>query len=114
VKKCKFQPERLVREGVLKVPEYRFDEVTSREYLKLNFNENYLVEEEFVKRLVSEALEEVDVREYPPAKGALIAKVVSEFFGLEESWVFPGNGLDGVMDVLFRTYLKKGRRVVIL
>ena len=114
MKKCKFQPERLVREGVLKVPEYRFDEVTSREYLKLNFNENYLVEREFIKRLVSEALEEVDVREYPPAKGALIAKAVSEFFGLEESWVFPGNGLDGVMDVLFRTYLKKGRRVVII
>ncbi|MFA5364329.1 MAG: histidinol-phosphate transaminase [Candidatus Bathyarchaeia archaeon] len=81
--------------------------------LKMDFNENFAVPEQVMQKLVLDAVKNVDVRAYPPPKGALAAKAIADFLGFNASEVAVANGADEIMDLLMKTFVRKGTKVLV-
>lgn len=110
VKKMKIKD--IVREEILHSEIFEIKTVFPEEYIRLNMNENFFIERDVIQRIVQDACKEVDLRLYPPNLGAFAVSALSEFLGIDESMIYVGNGLDNVMEVFFRTFLRRGREVI--
>jgi histidinol-phosphate aminotransferase len=80
---------------------------------KLDLNENLLISNREIKKIVKEAIKEVDFRLYPKPYGKEAAEAIAEFYGLKEEKIFVGNGSDDLLDKLSRTFISKGSNVII-
>lgn len=85
----------------------------ARGAINLYLNENFVVNNEEVRRIVEEAVKGVDFRSYPEPHGAEAAEAIAEFYGLSEDEVFVGNGSDDALDRLLRLFVAEGDNVVI-
>lgn len=110
----KMNLKKIVREEVARLQAVNVESDFPEDYLRLNMNENFFVEPEVINRLILDACKEFDYRKYPDNLAGLAVRAISEFLGVEESMVYVGNGLDEVMDTLFRTYVRKGGKVLIV
>ena len=111
---AKFDLRRIVRKEISQLRAVEVESVFPAEYMRLNMNENFFVEPEVVNGLVLEACREFDYRKYPENFAGAAVRAVSQFLGVDESMVFVGNGLDQVMDTIFRTYVERGSRVLVV
>jgi len=110
----KINLKRIVRKEVARLQAVNVESDFSEDYVRLNMNENFFVESKVINRLIQDACKEFDYRKYPDKLAGLAVKAISRFLGVEESMVYVGNGLDDVMDTLFRTYVRKGSGVLVV
>ena len=82
--------------------------------VKMNLNENYAMPSEVVEKLLLDACSRVDVRAYPPPRGSLAIKAISDFLGLSESEISVANGADEIMDLLMKVFVRKGSKVMVV
>jgi len=109
--------EKIVRSEVLELVPYEapFVDLKERQRIaKLDLNENLLLPNRLMQRLLLRACRKVDSRFYPSPYGASAAEAISDFLGFDKSCVFVGNGEDDVLDSLARTFIGKDSKVVIV
>ena len=84
--------------GDAKIPSYDAEylnfKAESEDFVKLDLNENLVIDSNFMKDLLISACENTDTRLYPPPRGMLALKAISKFYGLDEEMIIVGNGLD--------------------
>ncbi len=114
----KVKIEEFVRKEIVDLSLYGSEDILPRKLdekmMKLDLNENFAVADDFVRKLLVEACQDIDVRLYPPLYCALAVSAISEFFGFSESEIFAGNGADGVLDSLMKVFVRKGSKVLVV
>jgi len=110
--------EKLARREVCKVPPYEYESIfplkLSPKIVKLDLNENLVVDRKFIRKLFIKAFEDIDVRLYSPPHGVEAAKAISRFLELDESEVYVGNGGDDVLDAIMKTFMERGDEIVVV
>ena len=81
--------------------------------LRLNINENFLIEGDLLRRLAKEVLDEVDLRLYPNTENLELVKILSEYYGLGEEWFTIGCGEDQLIDILLNVFAPQNKVVSI-
>ncbi|MEJ2242801.1 MAG: histidinol-phosphate transaminase, partial [Candidatus Bathyarchaeota archaeon] len=66
------------------------------------------------KNLLMETCNTIDVRSYPPPRGSLAVKAISDFVGFDESEISVANGADEIMDLLMKVFIRKGSKVIVV
>lgn len=90
-----------------------FYEVIPKSITRMGLNENFLVNEYFLRTILIEALQNVDVRAYPDAKGAKAVRAIAEDLGVWEDEVIVGNGSDEIIELIAKIFIRKGLALVI-
>ena len=81
--------------------------------VKMNLNENFAIPKKAIEKLLIDACRIVDVRAYPPPRGCLSRKAISEFLGFDESEISVANGADEIMDLIMKVFVRKGSKVIV-
>jgi histidinol-phosphate aminotransferase len=81
--------------------------------LRLNINENFLIEGELLRRLAKEVLDEVDLRLYPNTENVELVKILSKYFSLGEDWFTIGCGEDQLIDILLNIFAPQNKVISI-
>ena len=71
--------------------------------IKLDSNENFVLDRDFMANLISEAVRQVDVREYPLNQLEQLYTHLSKYIGIREECIAAGNGSDQVIELLLST-----------
>src|SRR4030067_2108589 len=83
--------ENLVRKEMSTLPLYRTEELYDQQLnpraAKLDLNENFVLEDEVLKKLLSEACAKIDPRLYPSPYGSVAPKTTPDFFGFVRSTI---------------------------
>ncbi|MEM3550417.1 MAG: histidinol-phosphate transaminase [Candidatus Bathyarchaeia archaeon] len=82
--------------------------------VKLDLNENFLIDENFMRYLLASACKDVDPRIYPPPRGKLAVTAIAEFYGLDEEMVVVGSGVDELLDLISKKFVVKGANTLIV
>ena len=109
--------EKIARREVWKAVPYEAPFVDLKDLpriAKLDLNENLLLPNGLMRRLLLRACQNLDTRLYPSPYGALAAEAISGFLGFDKSCIFVGNGEDDVLDSIARAFIGKGSKVVIV
>lgn len=108
----------ILRKEVPKLPIYKTEDLAYRikqeEAVKLDFNENFWVEESFVKNLLTSVSKDVDLRLYPPPHGMWAVQAISKFYGFNEEMIAVGNGSDEILDLIAKAFVKSKAKVLIV
>ena len=104
--------ERILKE-LESLPEYRVS-VLSREALRLDRNENFVISQEIVKAIIKRALKDIDPRRYPEEEIELYT-TLAEFLGVRKDELVLGSGED---DIIYKTSLaflrNDGKAIVVV
>ncbi len=110
--------ENLVRKEMSTLPLYRteglYDQQLNPRAAKLDLNENFVVEDEVLKKLLSEACARIDPRLYPSPYGGVATKAISDFLGFDESQISVGNGADEVLDLIAKVFVSEISKALIV
>lgn len=79
--------------------------------IKLDSNENFALDREFVASVASEAARQVDLREYPLEQLEELYSQLAEYAGVDEKCVAAGSGSDQVIELILSTL--GGRRATV-
>ncbi|MBS7658514.1 MAG: histidinol-phosphate transaminase [Candidatus Bathyarchaeia archaeon] len=80
---------------------------------KLDLNENLLISNKEIKRIISKAVKEIDFRFYPKPYGKEAVEAIAKFYNLKEEKIFVANGSDDLLDKLSKAFIPKGSNVII-
>ncbi len=82
--------------------------------VKMDFNENFAMSSDIIEKLLLDVCRTVDVRAYPPPRGCMAAKAISNFLGFNESEISVANGADEIMDLLMKVFVRRGSKVLVV
>ncbi len=82
--------------------------------VKMNLNENFAIPSEAVEKLLLDACRSIDVRAYPPPRGSLAVKAISDFLGFNKSEISVANGADEIIDLLMKVFVRRGSKVMVV
>ncbi|MGQ9781408.1 MAG: histidinol-phosphate transaminase [Nitrososphaeria archaeon] len=91
--------------------EYYPMEDTENVMLRMNINENFLIDVDALRKLAKEVLDNIDIRLYPNNENVELAKALSRYFNIGEDWFTVGCGEDQLIDLLLRIFAP-GNKVV--
>jgi len=80
--------------------------------LKLDSNENYVLSKQFQNNIVSGAIKNSDVREYPLGGVERLIKMISKFVKVPISMIGIGNGSDQILDLILSNFASKQTKVL--
>ena len=80
--------------------------------IKLDSNENYAVSEEFLQKIIAEAKENIDVREYPLGGTERLAQSISKYLRLPKEMIGVGNGSDQIIDLILSNFASKETNIL--
>ena len=80
--------------------------------LKLDANENYFVDPNFLKNLLLEALKEVDLRLYNPGVIVELKEALARYLGIPAGCIGVGGGSEHLIDSLIQHFLESGDEAV--
>ena len=83
------------------------------EVYKLDANENLVLDEGWIRGLVREAVEKVDVRLYPPIYASKAVEAIASFLGVSKRNVIVDNGSDSIIDLIAKCFVGQGRAVIV-
>jgi histidinol-phosphate aminotransferase len=110
--------KKLVQKEILDISCYEVKTILEQEpdekIVKMNLNENFGIPSESVKKLLIDACQKIDVREYPPPRGCMATKAISKFLGLSDSEVSVANGADEIMDLLMKVFIRRGSKIIVV
>lgn len=107
--------EAYVNPHVKRISRYEVQERKTQapEVYKLDANENLVLDGNWVKSLVKEAIEKVDVRFYPPIYASKAVEAITEFLGVSKKNVIVDNGSDSIIDLVAKSFVGQGRALII-
>ncbi len=110
--------KKLVQKEVIDLSCYEvktiLEQKTDNKIVNMNLNENFAIPNEAVEKLLLDACRSIDVRAYPPPRGSLAIKAISEFLGFSESEISVANGADEIMDLLMKVFVRRGSKVMVV
>ncbi|MEM0217378.1 MAG: histidinol-phosphate transaminase [Candidatus Nezhaarchaeales archaeon] len=80
---------------------------------KLDANENLVLDEDWIRSLVREVVEKVDVRLYPPIYASKAVEAIAEFLGISRRNVIVDNGSDSIIDLIAKCFVGQGRALIV-
>lgn len=80
--------------------------------IKLDSNENYVVSQEFLQKLINEVKENIDVREYPLGGTERLVQSISKYIGIPREMIGVGNGSDQIIDLILSTFASKNTKIL--
>jgi histidinol-phosphate aminotransferase len=93
--------------------EVRERRTPTTEVHKLDANENLVLDENWIRDLVREAVEKVDVRLYPPMYASKAVEAIADFLGVSKRNVIVENGSDSIIDLVAKCFVGQGRAVIV-
>jgi len=84
--------------------EYYPMEETEDVALRMNINENFLIDLNQLRKLAKEVVDDIDVRLYPNREQVRLVKALSKHFNMGEDWFTVGCGEDQLIDLLLRIF----------
>jgi histidinol-phosphate aminotransferase len=93
--------------------EVRKRRAPTTEVHKLDANENLVLDENWIRNLVREAVEKVDVRLYPPMYASKAVEAIADFLGVSKRNVIVENGSDSIIDLVAKCFVGQGRAVIV-
>lgn len=81
---------------------------------KLDANENWHIPAEELRRLVREAVAQLDVRKYPVGMVDEVRVAIAKHLNLPEEMIIPTEGADQGIDLLCQAFLREGDRALIV
>lgn len=90
-----------------------FYEDIPKSIIRMGLNENFLVNEYFLRTILNEAIQNIDIRTYPDAKGTKAGRAIAEDLGLWEDEIIVGNGSDEIIDLIVKTFIRRGNAIVV-
>jgi len=82
--------------------------VSTRNIVKLNFNENMFVDRTRQSALIRELADEIDLRMYPEDEVPKLAEKIAEYMGVPQEFIVVGNAGDELIDRTIRLFIEKG------
>lgn len=82
--------------------------VSPSEVLKLDANENFFVDSNFLNEVFLEILENVDLRLYDPKAMADLGKALGVYVGVSPECLLVGSGSEQLVDFIVKFFLEKG------
>lgn len=98
--------EELSKLGGYQKPEYHAG------VLKLDSNENFVIEKQFQQELIDGAKRNSDVREYPLGKSEKLVEALSKYLQVPASMIGIGNGSDQILDLILSNFASKKTKIL--
>jgi histidinol-phosphate aminotransferase len=86
--------------------------VSSSEVLKLDANENFFVDADFLNGVFVEVLEDVDLRLYDPRAMVELGKALGVYVGVPAECLVVGSGSEQLIDFIVQFFLEKGDEAI--
>jgi histidinol-phosphate aminotransferase len=80
--------------------------------MKLDSNENYAVSQEFIQKMINEAKENMDVREYPLGGTERLVQSISKYIKMPKEMIGVGNGSDQIIDLFLSNFSNKETKIL--
>ena len=80
--------------------------------IKLDSNENYAVYDDFLKKMINDAKENMDVREYPLGGTERLVQDISKYVGIPKEMIGVGNGSDQIIDLFLSNFASKETKIL--
>lgn len=87
-------------------PEYYED------VIKLDSNENFVINKQLQQDLINEAQKSSDVREYPLGKSDKLVEALASYVGLPKQMIGIGNGSDQILDIILANFASKKTKIL--
>jgi histidinol-phosphate aminotransferase len=81
--------------------------------IKLDSNENFALDSDFVRAVAKSAAKRVDLREYPIDELDRLRLMLARYAGVSEEHVSVGSGSDQIIELLLTTLAQKGSRATV-
>jgi histidinol-phosphate aminotransferase len=86
--------------------------VTTKQIIKLNFNENLFMPRVKQAKLVKELADEIDLRMYPEDEEVKLREKLTEYMKVPKDYLVVGNASDELIDRIIRLFIEKGDAAV--
>lgn len=87
-------------------PEYRED------VIKLDSNENFVIDKQLQEDIINEAQKRSDIREYPLGKSDKLIEAIAGYVGLPKQMIGIGNGSDQILDIILANFASKKTKIL--
>lgn len=84
------------------------------EILKLNSNENFFVNSDFLRGIASETLKEIDLRLYDSRVMVEVKEALGKYLGVKPECVTVSSGSEHLIDLITHLFLERGDEAVII
>jgi Histidinol-phosphate/aromatic aminotransferase and cobyric acid decarboxylase len=92
---------------------YQKPELNEKFYSKFRIQmKNYVLSKQFQNNIVSGAIKNSDVREYPLGGVERLIKIISKFVKVPTSMIGIGNGSDQILDLILSNFASKQTKVL--
>jgi histidinol-phosphate aminotransferase len=81
--------------------------------IKLDSNENFALDKEFVAEVAAEAAGRVDLREYPLDELDYLYRQLSKYCGVGERYIGVGSGSDQIIELILTTLAGRGSKAAV-
>ena len=82
----------------------------SRDFLKLDANENFMLKKRFISQIALQAAKDTDLREYPLKQFEELYRQLAKYTGIDKKYLVVGNGSDQIIELILST-IGRGQRV---
>jgi histidinol-phosphate aminotransferase len=82
----------------------------SRDFLKLDANENFMLNKRFISQIALQAAKDTDLREYPLKQFEELYRQLAKYTGINKKYLAVGNGSDQIIELILST-IGRGQRV---
>ncbi|MEG1981311.1 MAG: histidinol-phosphate transaminase [Clostridia bacterium] len=105
----------IINKKLLAVESYDNGGITDYDgYIKLDANESFIDLPKEKKRLLKNAIDDVNFARYPDMMAAKTAKAFGNFLGVEDKYITVGNGSDELISVIINGFCEKDDMVLVL
>jgi histidinol-phosphate aminotransferase len=80
--------------------------------LKLDSNENFVINKQLQQELVDSAQKSSDIREYPLGKSEKLVEALSDYLQIPSSMIGLGNGSDQILDLILSNFATKKTKIL--
>ena len=80
--------------------------------LKLDSNENLVINKQFQRDLIDNAKKISDVREYPLGRTEKLVEALSKYLKISPSMIGVGNGSDQILDLILANFANKKIKIL--
>lgn len=80
--------------------------------LKLDSNENFVINKQLQQELVDNAQKSSDIREYPLGKSEKLVEALSDYLQIPSSMIGLGNGSDQILDLILSNFATKKTKIL--
>ena len=82
----------------------------SQEFIKLDANENFMLNKRFISQIALKAAKDTDLREYPSEQFKEFYRQLARYTGIDKKYLAVGNGSDQIIELILST-IGRGHRV---